>query len=572
MKYQSSITKLIYNISFSSKMSICPECSESRKKKTSKDLQYYPETLTGYCFHCFTTFFEYKPYEAKQYVKLEWKNVTQLSDKLVKFFEGRGLMQETLNTMKIYSSVEFMPQFKKEVDVICFPYFLGAELKNIKYRGSKKSFKLVSGAELIFYNFNALKENKEIIITEGEIDCLSFIQNGFSNCISVPNGANNNLEYLDNYISLFDDIDNIYLACDNDTKGIELRDEFIRRFGAEKCLIVSFKECKDANEYLTKYGGLEFKDLIKNSRQAPVKGIIQPNNIQSELIDHFVNGTESGLKIENLEIDKFITWETGRLAIFTGVPGCGKSEFVDYIVTRLNLLHGWKAAYFTPENYPLKYHYAKMFEKYIGNRFNIKNSNDVEFDTAYEHLQQNIFWILDEENLTIDKILENAKYLIKSKGIKVLVIDPYNKIDHQYSSNMSETQYISGFLDKIIMFGKLNNILIILVAHPKKMEKGQTPSLYDISGSANFYNKTDYGVIVEREIDERGLMGNDVLVYYKKIKFKNLGEQGISELRYNYINGRFETRNNSVDKWDNSNWLLSGINKNIEQVYEEPPF
>lgn len=554
MKYQSSNTKQIYNTEFKSGRQLCPECSHLRKNKKEKCLEFHPETNTAFCWNCNTTFFEYKPYEPKQYIVPEWKNITQLSDKAVKYFEGRMIKQETLVKMKVYSDNEFMPQFKKEVEVICFPYFLDGVLKNIKYRGANKSFKLYSGAELIFWNIDCLKNYDSVIITEGEIDALSFINIGFENVLSVPNGANINLEYLDNYIHLFDAVNTIYLATDQDTKGIELRDEFIRRFGAEKCKIVSFKECKDANEYMIKYSPLELKEVINSAKDCPVKGLIKAENIQVELRDYFENGIQKGKIINYPEIDKYITWETGRLAIITGVPSSGKSEFVDFIVSRLNMLYNWKAAYFTPENYPLKYHYSKLFEKFIGKEFNNNKSNYIEYDMAYEYISDNFFWILNEEDLSIDKILESTKFLVKTKGIKILVIDPFNKVEHQYDKNMSETQYVSKFLDKIITFGKLNDILIFLIAHPRKMNRGDIPTLYDISGSANFYNKTDYGFTVHRVFNEDNIMTNDIQIHWQKIKFKHLGEQGISELKYNYINGRFET--GVVDYWDNSNWLI----------------
>jgi len=557
MKYQSSNTKQIYNVEFKQGRNLCPECSHLRVKKTDKCLEYFIETNTAYCWNCNTTFFEYKPYEAKQYFIPEWKNITNLTDKAVKYFEGRMIKQETLNKMKVYSDSEFMPQFKKKIEVICFPYFLDEKLINIKFRGSNKAFKLVSGAELIFWNIDCLKNCNEVIITEGEIDALSFINVGYDNTISVPNGANVNLEYLDNYIHLFDSIKIIYLATDQDTKGIELRDEFIRRFGAEKCKIISFKECKDANEYMIKYSPTELKDTILNAKDCPVKGLIKANDIQVELRDYFENGIQKGKMINIPEIDKYITWETGRLAVVTGVPGSGKSEFVDFIVSELNLIYGWKAGYFTPENYPLKYHYSKIFEKLIGKGFNAKKANEVEYDMAFDYISNNFFWILNEDDLSLEKIIENAKFLIKTKGIKILVIDPYNKIEHQFDKNYTETQYISKFLDKLIMFGKLNDILIFLVAHPRKMNRGEIPTLYDISGSANFYNKSDYGFTIHRVLNEDNIMTNEIHIHWQKIKFKHLGEQGISQLKYNYNNGRFET--GVVDVWDNSNWLKREI-------------
>jgi len=561
MKYQSSNTKSIFEIHFDGKKRIkCPECYLSRTKSDARDLQYYPETNRAYCFHCNTTFFEYKPFDKKEYILPEWKNKTDLTNKAVKWFESRMIKQETLNELKIYSDVEYMPQFKKETEVICFPYFANEKLINIKFRGAGKTFKLNSGSQLIWYNYDAIVQNNELIICEGEMDLLSIYQCGLKNVISVPNGAGN-YDFIDETIDLFNG-KKIILAVDNDTKGIELRDELIRRFGAENCLKVDFKQFKDANEYLIGLGTVELNNAIQNAVEIPIEGNISINSFRSDIEDLFINGLKKGREIGSYEIDKYCTWETKRLAIVTARPGAGKSEFIDYLVCKLNLLHNWKAAYFTPENYPLKYHYAKLYEKLIGKEFNSIKSNQIEFDIAYEYIQDNFFYIMPENELTLDKILINAKSYVKSKGIKILVIDPYNKLDHQISRNETETQYISKFLDKLIMFARLNDILIFMIAHPTKLEKTEIPNLYSISGSAHFYNKTDYGFTVHRVLNNDNLMTNDIEIYWQKIKFKNLGEQGISELRYNYINGRFEERT-SIDKWDNSNWLIK--NQIIEQ-------
>ena len=498
MKYQSSNTKQIIEHNWGTRKAkhVCPECSPNRKNKSERCLEYYPETDSSYCFHCNTTFFKFEPSrQEKQYNIPEWKNKTELSEKAVKWFEGRMIAQNTLNKFKVYSDLEWMPQLQKEVEVICFPFFRNDKLVNIKYRGPQKSFKLVSNAELLFFNLNAIKQAKSAIIVEGEIDCLSFSQSGHENVVSVPNGANKNLEYLDTSIELFEKIETFYLATDQDAKGVELRDELVRRLGSERCKNVSFKNCKDANEYLQTYGSIELYNTIGNAKAFPINGVVTVDSLSAELISLFENGVRPGLKIDVPNIDEFCTWETGRLAVVTGIPGHGKSEFVDYLVTRLNILHGWKAAYFTPENFPLKFHYVKLFEKIIGKKFSRIKANDIEYDIAYEHIKDNFFYILNEEDVTVDTVLDSAKALVKSKGIKVLVLDPYNRFDHRYKD--SETQYISRFLDMISNFARFNNVLVILVAHPTKLQKSpegkyNKPTLYDIAGSANFYNKTDY--------------------------------------------------------------------------------
>jgi len=567
MKFQSSNTKTIYNTNFDTskkKRYKCPECSGNRSKQNAKDLEYYPNNGRAYCFHCNTTMFEYKPHESvKQYVIPEWKNKTELTDKAVKYFESRMISQNALIKCKVHSDIEWMPQFQKNIEVICFPFFRNDKLINTKFRGANKTFKLVSGAELIWWNFDAIAENTELIICEGEIDGLTFVENGFNNVLSVPNGANNNLEYLDNSIELFEHIEKIYLATDTDTKGIELKDELIRRFGAERCLTINFKECKDANEYLIQYGGYEFKTLLNDAKDIPIKGNIEIKSLYSDIIDLYENGLQPGNNIGFDDIDQFCTWELGRLAIITGIPSSGKSEFVDYLVTRLNLLHGWKAAYFTPENYPLKYHYSKLHEKFSGSKFE-KATDTTDFQTIYEHIKDNFFYIMDESDLTVESIMKSAKSYIKQKGIKILVIDPYNKLDHQQNRGENETQYISRFLDVITNFARFNNILIFLVAHPRKIEKGNIPTLYDISGSANFYNKTDYGLTVHRNRDENGLMQNNVDVHWQKIKFKHLGKQGVSQLEYNFKNGRFY----KDLIYDNSDWIASGIKENKSGFFD----
>jgi twinkle protein len=559
MKIQSSNTKEIYEFYPENKRNeeryVCPECSKSRNKTKEKCFAWESLANRGYCHHCQSTFFEFKPYvKKKEYFIPEWKNETQLTNDALKFFTSRMISQKTLNYMKVYSGIEYMPQFEKDCPVICFPYFRDNKLVNVKYRAKGKAFKQIKNAELIFWNFDVIKRYKEIFICEGEIDLLTFIENGLLNTISVPAGAGKNTEYLDNSIDLFKSIERIYIATDIDSKGIELRDELIRRFGAERCMIPDMLGCKDANEYFCKYGGIKFKDI--KFYQVPVKGIVTIDDIKSDIQNYIENGIKPGLVIKNEEIDQFITWETGWLSIVTGIPGSGKSEFVDYLCSRLNLFYGWKVGYFTPENYPLVHHFKKLFEKYSGN--NIRNCNIDEVNLITEYIENNFYYILDEEDLSLDNILKSALYLIKNKGIKILVIDPYNTIEHNYDKNETETKYISKFLSKLKQFAKFNNILIFLIAHPTKLQKGEVPSLYNISGSAHFFNMADYGFVVDREKDlDTNMPISNVNIYWSKIRFKHLGKIGISKLNYNYQNGRYEQRIHDHAFWDNSNWLTN---------------
>jgi len=354
-----------------------------------------------------------------------------------------------------------------------------------------------------------------------------------------------------------------------------LRSELIRRFGVEKCLLINFKDCKDANEYLIKYGGLALQDSIKDAVEIPVSGIVNLNMEYDSTLALFMNGMERGMGINDNLFDNIITWETGRLAVITGIPSHGKSEVVDFILTKLNVIHKLKVAYFSPENYPVSYHLSKLISKFIGKEFKRDFMTKDEFDAAYDYITDNFFFIFPEDDMTFETILEKAKYLVKKRGIKVLVIDPYNKIEHLRQRNETETEYISRFLDKLTMFARQYDVLVILVAHPRKMGKEngrhEVPSLYDINGSANFYNKCDFGISVYRMFNE-----NETHIHIQKVKFKHLGDGGTIQCRYNYRNGRYEPLDSDVNSWDNSNYLEVKQKDYFETIkdisFDEPPY
>ena len=155
MKIVSLNTKIIYDIDFTSKGYIkCPECLDQRKKKNTKPFRVNATKTGGYCYHCNTSFVEYKPFKTeKKYIIPEWKNKTELTEKALRYFNSRMIGQETLIKMKVYSDVHYIGEYGN-VEVMCFPYYFNDKLVNIKYRGPGKSFGVVQDAELILYNFS----------------------------------------------------------------------------------------------------------------------------------------------------------------------------------------------------------------------------------------------------------------------------------------------------------------------------------------------------------------------------------------------------------------------------------
>ena len=238
---------------------------------------------------------------------------------------------------------------------------------------------------------------------------------------------------------------------------------------------------------------------------------------------------------------------------------------------RLNMRYGWRFAYFSPENAPLAYHASKLIEKFTGKHFDQKHLTFGEYKQVKEHLEQNFFFIAPSD-YKVDTILEKAKYLVRRKGIKALVIDPYNRLEDE-KSGMKETDYISQLLDRLTNFAQQHDILIILMAHPTKPAKNKDgkidpPTLYDISGSAHFFNKADFGIVVHRD-----RVNNTVEIRIEKVKFRHLGEPGTALMKYNLNNGRYVPYYPEQEpQWDNTNHLIEEEKRRAQDAAEAAHF
>lgn len=565
----------------------CPQCHERRNDKRDRSLSVDLTKGRWHCHYCGWSgaldaydpndpeakqrWVEQQPWyrpnpirhEKPTYKKPEPRTLTAVSGKALKWFEGRGISAETLTRLKVTEGPEWMPQKNGQANTIQFNYYLNGELVNTKFRTGDKCFKLCPGAELLPYNIDAIKGQPECIITEGEMDTLSFVECGRTDVVSVPNGANANLSYLDNYIEeYFDDKETIYIASDTDAKGTMLRDELLRRFGAERCRVLEYGEgCKDANEHLQKYGKESLLQCLADAPEIKLEGVFTVSDFEQSLDALFENGMQQGVTIGHENFDKLCSFETKRLCVVTGIPGSGKSEFIDEIAERLNIRYGWRFAYFSPENAPLAYHASKLIEKFTGKKFTKERLPWNEYRQVKQHLEQNIFFIAPKDDFRLGTILEKAKFLVRRKGIKALVIDPYNRLEDE-SNGQSETRYISKQLDQLTNFAQQNDVLVILMAHPTKLPRNadgstEAPTLYNISGSANFYNKTDFGLVVHRNRSEGTV---DVIV--QKVKFRHLGQCGTATFKYNLNNGRYVPITASQeDDWDNTNHLVTNIQK-----------
>jgi twinkle protein len=538
----------------------CPKCSHTRRKnKNEKCLRVWVETGTYYCHHCGDNG-SVAEYETEY--EIPTVRSLPISDKIINFFKERGINEDTIGYYGVTEGTEYMPQVQSERAVIQFNYIRKGRRVNIKFRDAEKNFKLNKGSELIMYGLDVIKDSSWCIITEGEFDAMAFYEAGLQQerlmfACSVPNGAstgNQNLTYLDNSINEFENKEKIYLALDNDAPGIKLRDELSRRIGKDRIWLVNFPEgCKDANDVLLKHGSEVLVKCIDSAKPFPLEGVSKASDSRKEIHNLYNYGMPQGDTIGYNNFDKLMSWRPSEFTLVTGVPGHGKSSFVDQVVIEL-AKKGWKFGVFSAEKQPIKVHVAELIEKYAGKKFgrgSVDNLQPEELDPAIDFINKHFFFInLKDNDLTVEGILNKGKELVKKMGINCLIIDNWAFVEHKIERGMNEHQYTGLQLSKIKIFKEAYDCGVMLVAHPQKLKKEngkvEVASGYSVSGSSHFFNKVDNGITVYRDFEKEL-----VEVHVWKVRWRFTGKTGMQEFKYNldttcyseYNNGEIERQN-----------------------------
>jgi len=287
--------------------------------------------------------------------------------------------------------------------------------------------------------------------------------------------------------------------------------------------------------------------IIKPSERTENFGKLRRGEIKREAL---TTGFES--------LDDFMKLSKGYLMVGTGYPSSGKSEFLDAILENMALQYGWKSLYYSPENHPVEEHMVKLSERYIGTRFQRFEQEDQK--KSLDFLEEHFAWLYPKEPY-LETLLDLAQEHKDKDGLDALVIDPWNAVYHNRGNNTMLHEYLSEALTKVIRFGRDNNVLMCVIAHPKIPQKDRqgnipVPNLYDISDGAMWRNKSDYGFVVHRPDMDR-ITGNWVQVYINKVKYKWMGSVGMAEFDYDRDSGRFAER---------------GINKFYMPHETPPPF
>ncbi|MDC6133687.1 toprim domain-containing protein [Burkholderia gladioli] len=538
----------------------CPQCSPHRKKRNYPCLNVNTDKGVWNCWHCGWSGTlkggEWqRPEVRKVYTRPTFAPEAQpaKADKramMLEWFAGRGISEAVVERNRIALGREYFPQVEAERPCIMFPYLRGADVVNVKYRTSDKLFRMAAGAERVLYGLNDI-DPAVVVWVEGEMDKLSVEMTGLLSCISVPDGAPapDSRSYETKFDFLADPaIEEVALhiiAVDNDAPGVRLQEELVRRLGREKCQVVVWPEgCKDANDVLVKHGAEVLGDCLGNARPLPIEGTYHVEDLIEQIHNDYEHGPARGVSTCWPEMDGTYRVMSGEWTLVTGIPGHGKSEWMDALALNLARAYGWPFAFFSPENQPIEYHVEKLAEKFVGKPFSEGFTERMSYGEMAEALKfiNDHFSFMLPEAPTVECLLDTAQQLVLQRGIRGLVIDPWNEVDTTRENGFSETDFISRALTKIRTFARRNGVHVWVVAHPTKLQKIKdtntypVPTPYDVSGSAHWRNKADNCITVFRDVANED---NPVQVHVQKVRKKSNGRAGCVEFVYDKVCGRY---------------------------------
>ena len=553
------------NSSYAQQKVVCPKCSHTRKNKSEPCLSVSVEhnMALWHCHHCEWKGSVYDKGEFKKYVSHETKSKVipftpenkTLSPEAENWLQTRGISYETYSHMKLYTHNQ----------TLCFPYFYNNEIVNIKHRTKDKRFYQSKDAKKTLYNIDGLKKHweknkditKQIIFVEGEIDVLSCIEAGFTNVISLPDGAPKTPKFdvNDKRFSAFEqsewitEVEEVIIATDNDDAGQSLSLELIHRFGRDICKIVHFpqykdkaldelKQIKDANECLVKMGKDTLIKCIYNAKEFPIKDLHSPISYKSTIQNIYEGNVQKAISTGYTKLDEIYKVMPSTFNLITGIPNHGKSNFLDQILMNLAENQHWKFLIYSPEH-STPNHIRRLLEKKCRKPFDIgvyERITQNELNAGMDFLDQHFKFLESSEEIpNIEYILTKAKSAKQRYGINGLVIDPFNQISPDRDYNKREDEHIRDIIAKCQQFARNHQIVVWMVAHPHKLYRNDAgiippPDLYQVSGSAHWANMSDVGLVIHRDFEE-----NKTKIITRKIREQGVyGEIGQREFIFNY--------------------------------------
>ncbi len=479
--------------------------------------------------------------------------VGTLGPKGAEAFQKRGIEPETAARFNVYTArkrPDGTVEPHESGNIIVFPFYEHGVVVNAKFRAPGKKFWQQKDGKSAFWNSDALDDpaladgRLPLVITEGEIDALTAIDCGWPLTVSVPDGAPPVIaelkpeEEIDDRLGKFNfmyrnrerqrQVLRFIIAVDSDEPGKRLAEELVRRLGAARCCFVRYPEgCKDLNDVLMKHGADQVRAVLMEAKPYPVRGLYQLNDYP-DLPDVQVFSTGFST------LDQHFQLFAPSFTVITGIPGHGKSTFMTQLMINAARIHGWRSAIFTPEMSVVP-HMRKQMRSMLGG----------DIRDADEWLHDHIIFLDhighedEDEDLSLKWLLQKAEDAVYRHGVRILVIDPWNEVEHNRTRDETATEYIGRAIRLLKRVSKRYNLALFVLAHPTKEVgvggKIRVPSLYDVDGSAHWFNKPDVGLVIHRP--DCNLP--QTAVHINKVRFRGTGKVGKVMLSFNEQTSRY---------------------------------
>lgn len=439
--------------------------------------------------------------EAKHYTDVTTAVNQGLSTQTIAWLNNRGLDEELAQQVGLRTYVNGSGEY------VVFPY----GLTHKKYRSltDKHDCRIEGGGGLPLFNAAVVSDatlaSQPLLITEGELDCLAAIQSGHVRSVSVPNGAkalsDDNIQFILDHVG---DAEDIIIAQDNDEPGREMLAELSARLGKSRCKYLTYPKtsadsqdfCKDLNEVLQLYGTAGVQKTIAKSAYISVPGLYKMGQLPDIPRKKMYSIGIAGLDKVKIRL--------GEWSVFSGIPGHGKSTFMTDWACNMAKNHKWKTLFASFEHPPQEDHKINLQKWYLGKDPSYANANQLAEVNSWIDEYFTFCYPDYEQDVSIEWLFEIIETSVKRYGTKLVIIDPWNMIDHENNEmEVSKTQYVGAVLREFRRMAYRLNIHLCIVAHPTKMQTDKDgnyaiPTLYNISDSANWNNMCNVGFIIHR--------------------------------------------------------------------------
>jgi twinkle protein len=245
-------------------------------------------------------------------------------------------------------------------------------------------------------------------------------------------------------------------------------------------------------------------------------------------------------------VDEMIRVRRGDFSVVTGIPNMGKSTWINEMACRLAHRHGGVTAFFSPEQRPQIDHCRALRWWFLGKPPTLWTRDEVAQadDWIDRHF---VFLVPDDEadqDVTLDWVLDAAAASVIRQNAKMIVIDPWNEIEHAVPRDQTLTFYTGQAIKR---FARRFNVHQLVAAHPAKVQKDKrtgewpVPTLYDISDSAHWYNKPDIGMVVHWVPDRS-------IIRVGKVRYQGInGQRGDLPVEFDRYQGRYRVREDLLE-------------------------